>query len=118
MSIKQLNEVLFAAKYSVGSREHCDCVNCTFYADNIIKNTTLISFLASKGIDPQKPDGAWCYTEENGYKYYSVDFSGLYSDVEGTFSFGKVDIVISPISHASPGQPDYVMDLEGALKID
>lgn len=118
MLIKQLNEQLFAPKFSVGSKEHCGCEDCAFYADYIVKNTELVAFLATMGIDPQKADEAWCYNTENGYKYYTVDFFRIHADVEGTFQFGDMQVSIFYSPYAEADELCYGLAIDGALKIN
>lgn len=118
LTIQQRNEQLFATKFSVGSHEHCGCEDCAFYANNIIKNTELVTFLHAMGVDARKADEAWCYNTEDGYKYYLVDFFRLHADREGTFVFGNITMTLFFIPYTEKNELCYGMALDGALKIE
>jgi len=54
MNTKQLNEQFYAKRELVGTVDHCLCEDCIFYAEQIMKNNTLVEFLHTKGLDPRK----------------------------------------------------------------
>lgn len=74
MNTKQLNEQFYAKRELVGTVDHCLCEDCIFYAEQIMKNNTLVEFLHTKGLDPRKANEVWCYMEKDGYKHYTIDF--------------------------------------------
>ena len=117
MNLRKQNELIFAGKLSVRDPEHCGCEDCTFYANNIIKHKQFIQFLESLGIDATKADEVWCYNEEHGNKYFSVDFWCVYSELEGTFQFDNVEMTILRLHHAEDSQPTHAISIEAALKI-
>lgn len=84
MNTKQLNEQFYEKRELVGTAEHCICEDCVFYAEQIMKNDTLVEFLRNKGLDPRKADVVWCYMERDELKYYTVDFYEVYAHKEET----------------------------------
>ena len=112
MNIAQQNKQFYAAKPRIGTAEHCQCDNCQLYASNIVKNKPLVAYLAKLGIDPLKPDEVWCYKEEDGYKYFTVDYFEIHATQSESVTFGNVTVAISRSIYASPEQLPYNLAIE------
>ena len=118
MTVQEQNQKIFSTKHSVGDKKHCGCENCLFYAEKIVKNIKLVKFLQSFGVDVQKADEVWCYKEENGYKYFSVDYVNLYSEMEGTYTFDNVIVKIDFMLEVAEGQPTHWIEIEAILEVE
>lgn len=115
-NIRKQNELVFTTKFSVMELAHCGCEDCIFYAKNIVKHKLLIQFLESFGINATKADEVWCYKEEHGKKYFSVDFWGVYlGELEGTFQFDHIEITILRHPHTNDSQPTHAISFDTAL---
>lgn len=93
MNTKQLNEQLYANRELAGTAEHCICEDCVFYAEQIMKNDALVSFLLAKGLNPRKADEVWCYMEKDGNKHYTADFFEVYAEKEHPPHACTIDVV-------------------------
>lgn len=112
MNFQKLNERFYAMRALVGTKGHCICADCIFYAKNIMVNDALVEFLYTRGLDPLKADEVWCYTEKDGYKYYTVDFFEVYADREETHTFVNAKISITTNSYAEKEQLPYVCSID------
>ena len=72
-------------------RQQCDCVNCRNFDEAILKaSDTVLDFLRSLGIDPQKPAETFNVTgvlEDDG----SIWYSGWYHISGGVFDYIDFD---------------------------
>ncbi|MEK5080593.1 hypothetical protein MKX73_16850 [Solibacillus sp. FSL W7-1436] len=100
MDVKQLNEQLYKNRPPVGSTSHCDCQECVFYAVKIMLNEFVVNFLYERGLHPLKADEVWCYKEDDGFKYYCVDFFEVFAMKEQSliFDVGKLIIASNPFA--------------------
>ena len=75
----------FYNKHGKTVLEDCGCINCRNYYEAITKASDKVkSFFASLGVDPQKsPEATYCYTNENGYAYYSMFYHIVGSIITG-----------------------------------
>ena len=117
MNTKQLNEQLYAKRALAGTKAHCICEDCIFYAEQIMKNTPLIEFLHHKGLDPRKADEVWCYMEKDGCKYYTVDFFQVHAEQEETTTFSNAKVTIYNGSYAEQATLLYVCTIDVVFKI-
>lgn len=117
MNTKQLNEQLYAKRALVGTKAHCICEDCIFYAEQIMKNTPLIEFLHRKGLDPRKANEVWCYMEKDGCKYYTVDFFQVHADQEEKATFGNAKVTIYNSTCAEKETLPYVCTIDVVFKI-
>ena len=117
MNTKQLNEQLYAKRALVGTKAHCICEDCIFYAEQIMKNTPLIEFLHRKGLDPRKANEVWCYMEKDGCKYYTVDFFQVHADQEEKATFGNAKVTIYNSTCAEKETLPYVCTIDVVFTI-
>ena len=117
MNTKQLNEQFYEKRELVGTADYCICEDCVFYAEQIMKNDSLVEFMHSKGLDPRKADEVWCYREEDGYKYYTVDFFEVYADKEETHIFGSAKITFYEGIDVGKEKLPYVCTIDAVFNI-
>ena len=117
MNTKQLNEQLYAKRALAGTKEHCVCEDCVFYAEYIMKNDALVAFLHHKGLDPRKADEVWCYMEKDGCKYYTVDFFQVHAEQEETATFGNAKVTIYSNTYAEKETFPYVCTIDVVFTI-
>ena len=65
-----------------------------------------------KGLEPLTADEVWCFNEEDGYKYYTVDFFEVYADREETHTFDNVKISITFNTYAQKEQLPYTCSID------
>ena len=116
MNCKHLNEQFYGNRELVGTIGHCICKDCVFYAKNIVQNTALVEWLDMRGLDPQKADEVWCYTEKDGFKFYTVNFFEIYADQEETYHFENATISVFVNSYAKKEQLSHACSMEIMLK--
>lgn len=116
MDCKHLNEQFFRNRELVGTKGHCICEDCVFYAKHIVKNTELVEWLDKRGLDPRKADEVWCYNEEDGFKFYAVDFFEVYADQDEMQHFENTTVSIFFNSYAEKGQLSHACSMEIMLK--
>ncbi|MEK4386155.1 hypothetical protein MKZ25_10140 [Solibacillus sp. FSL W7-1464] len=112
MDIKQLNEQLYKNRPQVGSASHCDCKECLFYAEKIMLNEFVVNFLNERGLHPLKADEVWCYKEEDGFKYYLVDFFEVVAMKEQHFDLDNGKLIIASNPFAEIGQYKHALTID------
>lgn len=117
INTKQLNEQFYATRELIGTEGHCICEDCVFYAEQIMKNESLVEFLHTKGLHPLKADEVWCYTEKDGYKHFTVNFFEVFADQEETHTFGNAKISIYENTYAEKENLPHVCAIDVALKM-
>lgn len=116
MNTKQLNEQLYANRELAGTAEHCICEDCVFYAEQIMKNDALVSFLLTKGLNPRKADEVWCYMEKDGNKHYTADFFEMYAEKEEMHIYGNVKVTFYINNYAEKEQPPHACTIDVVFK--
>ena len=75
-------------------------------------NEDVVNFLNERGLHPLKADEVWCYKEEDGVNYYSVDFFEIAAIKEQHLDFDDGKLIITSNPSAENGQYKYALTID------
>lgn len=117
MNIQQRNEAFYKNKPRLGTKEHCECEDCLYFAAHVDEHTDLTGLLATYGLHPTQADEVWCYSDEDDYKHYTVDFFSIYANEEANYALPHATVSVNKAYFPKADEPPYGMSINVRLKV-